>query len=129
METLIKSNQVSTANLQDDNNTNLFFDHLFEDWKVIYTSGEDISFKLNLLDKFISDIKERLFGEKELERKYRLSLIDLLEKYKDKKEALIKMEEDKNKTPEMLAQEAKEDAEAAYRLHKKFQSGLEIKAK
>ncbi len=129
METLIKSNQVSTANLQDDNNTNLFFDHLFEDWKVIYTSGEDISFKLNLLDKFISDIKERLFGEKELERKYRLSLIDLLEKYKDKKEALIKMEEDKNKTPEMLAQEAKEDSEAAYRLHKKFQSGLEIKAK
>lgn len=129
METLIKFNQVSTANLQDDNNTNLFFDHLFEDWKVIYTSGEDISFKLNLLDKFISDIKERLFGEKELERKYRLSLIDLLEKYKDKKEALIKMEEDKNKTPEMLAQEAKEDAEASYRLHKKFQSGLEIKAK
>ena len=39
------------------------------------------------------------------------------------------MEEDKNKTPEMLAQEAKEDSEAAYRLHKKFQSGLEIKAK
>ena len=86
----------------------------------------EIPSDLNLLDKFISDIKERLFGEKELERKYRLSLIDLLEKYNDKKEALIKMEEDKNKTPEMLA---KEDSEAAYRLHKKFQSGLEIKAK
>ena len=34
------------------------------------------------------------------------------------------MEEDKNKTPEMLA---KEDSEVAYWLHKKFQSGLESK--
>lgn len=129
METLIKLEQTSIINLQDEHKTNLFFDHLFEDWKVIYTTDENTPFKLSLLDKFISDIKERLFGEKELERKYRLSLIDLLEKYNDKKEALIKMEEDKNKTPEILAQEAKEDSEAAYRLHKKFQSGLEIKAK
>jgi DNA repair ATPase RecN len=129
METLIKSDQTDIISLQDGHKTDLFFDHLFEDWKVIHTMEEDLSFKLNLLDKFISDIKERLLGEKELERKYRLSLIDLLEKYNDKKEALIKMEEDKNKTPEMLAQEAKEDSEAAYRLHKKFQSGLEIKAK
>lgn len=128
MKTLIKSEQIETINLQDENKINLFFDHLFEDWKIIYTTEENISFKLNLLNKFIADIKERLFGEQELDRQYRLSLIDLLEKYNDKKEALIKMEEDKNKTPEMLAQEAKEDSEAAYRLHKKFQSGLEIKA-
>ena len=129
METLIKSDQTDVINNQHDNKTNLFFDHLFEDWKVIYTTEENTSFKLDLLDKFISDIKERLFGEKELERKYRLSLIDLLEKYNDKKEALIKMQEDKDKTLEMLAEEAKEDSEVAYRLHKKFQSGLEIKAK
>ena len=128
MKTLIKSEQIETINLQDENKINLFFDHLFEDWKIIYTTEENISFKLSLLNKFIADIKERLFGEQELDRQYRLSLIDLLEKYNDKKEALIKMEEDKNKTPEMLAQEAKEDSEAAYRLHKKFQSGLEIKA-
>ena len=128
MKTLIKSEQIEAINLQDENKINLFFDHLFEDWKIIYTTEENISFKLNLLNKFIADIKERLFGEQELDRQYRLSLIDLLEKYNDKKEALIKMEEDKNKTPKMLAQEAKEDSEAAYRLHKKFQSGLEIKA-
>ena len=89
----------------------------------------DIPSDLNLLDKFISDIKERLFGEKQLERTYRLSLIDLLEEYNEKKEALIEMEETKLKTPEMLALEKKEHSEAAYRLHKKFQSSREIKAK
>lgn len=129
MQTLVKSEQIETTNFQDDGKNDLFFNHLFEDWKIIHTSEESTSFELNLLDKFISDIKERLFGEKELERKYRLSLIDLLEKYNDKKEALIKKEEDRYKMPEILAQEAKENSEAAYRLHKKFQSGLEIKAK
>jgi hypothetical protein len=129
MQALPKSEKIEIKNLQDDNTNDLFFNHLFEDWKIIHPSEGSTSFELNLLDKFISDIKERLFGEKELERKYRLSLIDLLEKYNDKKEALIKREQNKQKTPEMLAQEARENSEAAYRLHKKFQSGLEIKAK
>ena len=91
----------------------------------------DIPSDLNLLEKFSSDIKEQIISgrAKEFSQSYRASLINLLSRLNDKKEALIKMEEDKNKTPEMLAQEAKEDSEAAYRLHKKIQSGLEIKAK
>ena len=117
--------------LKNDNQTNVFFDHLFDDWKTIYATEENISFKLDLLEKFSFEVKEQIINgrEKGLSKPYRASLINLLARLSDKKEALIKMEEDKNKTPEMLAQEAKEDSEAAYRLHKKFQSGLEIKAK
>jgi hypothetical protein len=120
-----------TIGLTNNNQTNMFFDHLFDDWKTIYATEENISFKLDLLEKFSSEIKEQIISgrEKGFSKPYRASLINLLARLNDKKEALIKMEEDKNKTPEMLAQEAKEDSEAAYRLHKKFQSGLEIKAK
>ena len=121
----------TTIGLKNNNQTNVFFDHLFDDWKTIYATEENISFKLDLLEKFSSDIKEQIISgrAKEFSQSYRASLINLLARLNDKKEALIKMKEDKNKTPEMLAQEAKEDSEAAYRLHKKFQSGLEIKAK
>ncbi len=120
-----------TIGLTNNNQTNMFFDHLFDDWKTIYATEENISFKLDLLEKFSSEIKEQIISgrAKGFSKLYRASLINLLARLNDKKEALIKMEEDKNKTPEMLAQEAKEDSEAAYRLHKKFQSGLEIKAK
>jgi predicted Holliday junction resolvase-like endonuclease len=95
------------------------------------TDFVEILSDLNLLEKFSSDIKDQIISTraKEFSQSYRASLINLLARLNDKKEALIKMEEDKNKTPEMLAQEAIEDSEAAYRLHKKFQSGLEIKAK
>lgn len=120
-----------TIGLTNNNQTNIFFDHLFDDWKSIYATEENISFKLDLLEKFSSEIKEQIISgrAKGFSKPYRASLINLLARLNDKKEALIKMEEDKNKTPELLAQEAKEDSEAAYRLHKKFQSGLEIKAK
>ena len=120
-----------TIGLTNNNQTNMFFDHLFDDWKTIYATEENISFKLDLLEKFSSEIKEQIISgrAKEFSKPYRASLINLLARLNDKKEALIKMEEDKNKTPEMLAQEAKEDSEAAYRLHKKFQSSREIKAK
>ena len=86
--------------------------------------------KLDLLEKFSFEVKEQIINGKEkgLSKPYRASLINLLARLSDKKWALIKMEEDKNKTPEMLAEEAKEDSEAAWRLHKKFQSGREIKA-
>ena len=95
------------------------------------TDFVEIPSDLNLLEKVSSEIKEQIISSraKGFSKPYRASLINLLSRLNDKKEALIKMEEDKNKTPEMLAQEAKEDSEAAYRLHKKFQSGLEIKAK
>jgi hypothetical protein len=91
----------------------------------------DIPSDLNLLEKFSSEIKEQIISgrAKGFSKPYWASLINLLARLNDKKEALIKMEEDKNKTSEMLAQEAKEDSEAAYRLHKKFQSSREIKAK
>lgn len=117
--------------LTNNNQTNMFFDHLFDDWKTIYATEENISFKLDLLEKFSSDIKEQIISgrAKGFSKSYRASLINLLARLNDKKETLIKIEEDKNKTPEMLEQEAKEDSEAAYRLHKKFQSGFEIKAK
>lgn len=117
--------------LTNNNQTNMFFDHLFDDWKTIYATEENISFKLDLLEKFSSDIKEQIISgrAKGFSKSYRASLINLLARLNDKKETLIKIEKDKNKTPEMLEQEAKEDSEAAYRLHKKFQSGFEIKAK
>lgn len=120
-----------TIGLKNNNQTNIFFDHLFDDWKTIYATEENISFKLDLLEKFSSEIKEQILSgrAKGFSKPYRASLINLLARLNDKKEALIKMEEDRNKTPEVLAQEAKENSEAAYRLHKKFQSGLEIKAK
>lgn len=117
--------------VSNDNQTNMFFDHLFDDWKTIYSTEENISFKLDLLKKFSADIKEQIINSrtKDFSSSYRASLINLLGKLNDKRDALIKLEEDKHKTPEMLAQEAKEDSEAAWRLHKKFQSGLETKAK
>jgi hypothetical protein len=120
-----------TIGIANNNQTNIFFDHLFDDWKTIYATEENISFKLDLLEKFSSEIKEQILSSraKDFSRSYRASLINLLGKLNDKRDALIKLEEDKHKTPEMLAQEAKEDSEAAYRLHKKFQSGREIKAK
>ena len=31
--------------LKNDNQTNVFFDHLFDDWKTIYATEENISFK------------------------------------------------------------------------------------
>ena len=129
METLLESKierDLEKGNVSKNDSFILFF---LNDWRKIYPNKSDSKFELELYESFIADIKKQLFGEKQLERTYRLSLIDLLEEYNEKKEALIEMEETKLKTPEMLAQEAKEDSEAAYRLHKKFQSGLEIKAK
>jgi DNA repair ATPase RecN len=129
METLLKSKierDLEKENLSKNDSFIFFF---LNDWRKIYPNKSDSKFELELYESFIADIKKQLFGEKQLERTYRLSLIDLLEEYNEKKEALIEIEEAKLKTPEMLASEKKEHSEAAYRLHKKFQSSREIKAK
>jgi hypothetical protein len=129
METLLKSKIERDLEKGNVSKNDSFIFLFLNDWRKIYPNKSDSKFELELYDSFITDIKKQLFGEKQLERTYRLSLIDLLEEYNEKKEALIEIEEAKLKTPEMLASEKKEHSEAAYRLHKKFQSSREIKAK
>ena len=129
METLLESKIERDTEGGNASNKDSFIFFFLNDWRKIHPNKSDNKFELELYDSFIADIKKQLFGEKQLERTYRLSLIDLLEEYNEKKETLIEIEEAKFKTPEMLALEKKEHSEAAYRLHKKFQSSREIKAK
>ena len=128
MEALLENKIENDSEILKDSKHDSFFVILINDWKKIHPTKSESKLQLELYDFFIENIKKQLLGKEELDNKYKLSLINLLEEYNEKKENLLEIEETKIKTPEILALKKKENSEAAWRLHKKFQSGREIKA-
>lgn len=118
METILERETEKNVFLRDDEKNNLSFDNIFTDWNT-----DSISSKISLLDKFISDIKEQLFGDKELSSSYELSLINLLEKFNQAKERL----QDSGITEFSNHILEEKDGTDAWRLHKKFQSTVSTK--
>jgi hypothetical protein len=120
MGTVLESEIGKNGFLQDDEKNDLSFENIFADWNT-----DSVSSKISLLDKFISDVKEQLFGKKELSSAYELSLIDLLEKFNRAKERL----QDSGITEFSNHISEEKDGTDAWRLHKKFQSTVSMKAK
>jgi hypothetical protein len=78
METLTKKQNKSDSSFVD----------LFNDWKELNTNDSRTTFKLDLIEKFITDTKDRILASKKAPKSYRASLIDFLEKLSVQKELL-----------------------------------------
>ncbi len=78
METLTKIQDKSDSSFVD----------LFNDWKELNTNDSRTTFKLDLIEKFITDTKERILASKNAPKTYRASLIDFLVKLSLQKELL-----------------------------------------
>jgi hypothetical protein len=64
------------------------FVDLFNDWKELNINDSRTTFKLDLIEKFITDTKERILASKNAPKSYRASLIDFLVKLSLQKELL-----------------------------------------
>ena len=122
METLVKPIKHNVTKLRKDKNVSN--NDIFDDWKAVNTSEEE---KMRLLVQHTAIIKVRLLGNEVLSRMDKVALINLLGKFNDEKEKRWEAEywSKQNITPAQIEQQ---NSEAAWRLHKKFQSGREIKA-
>lgn len=68
--------------------TDSLFIDLFNDWKQLNSNDNRTTFKLDLIEKFITDTKERILASKTAPKNYRASLIDFLVKLSLQKELL-----------------------------------------
>ncbi len=93
----------------------------FEKSSISHLSANDVQSKLALLENIIDFAQKQLLTEKNLTKSYRLSLIDFIEELNNERDSLNDsgIAEFKNTV------DIKETD--AWRLHKKFQSGQEIK--
>ena len=123
METLAKQPiKRNVTKLRKDKN--ISNNDMFDNWKALNTSEEE---KIRLLEQHTAIIKAKLVGNEILSRTDKVALIKLLGKFNDEKEKRWEAEywSKQNVTPAQIEQQ---NSEAAWRLHKKFQSGREIKA-